>query len=113
MENAMAAVKAGHSFVTSGPIVLADVKGKIYGEKVEAAAGEELSFNCDIWNRDGLKEIRIVVNGEIVQQIPVTGESFKEVVALQRDWESNDWIVLEVLGEDCCQYALTNPIIIA
>ena len=113
MENAMAAVTAGHSFVTSGPIVLADVKGKIYGEKAEAATGEEISLNCDIWNRDGLKEIRVVVNGEIVKQIPVTGESFKEAVTLQRDWQSNDWIVIEVLCPDCCQYALTNPIIIA
>ena len=113
MENAMAAVKAGHSFVTSGPLVLADVKGKIYGEKAQAAAGEEISLNCDIWNRDGLKEIRIVVNGEIVKQIPVTGESFKEAVLLKRDWQSNDWIVIEVLGTDCCQYAITNPIIIA
>ena len=113
MENAMAAVKAGHSFVTSGPIVLADVKGKIYGEKAEAAAGEEIALNCDIWNRDGLKEIRIVVNGEIVKQIPVTGESFKEAVTLSREWASNDWIVIEVLCPDCCQYAITNPIIIA
>ena len=113
MENAMEALKAGHSFVTSGPIVLADIKGKIYGEKVEAAAGEALSLNCDIWNRDGLREIRVVVNGEIVQQIPVTGESFKEAVTLTRDWESNDWILIEALGVDCCQYALTNPIIIA
>ena len=55
----------------------------------------------------------MVVNGEIVQQIPVTGESFKDAVTLKRDWASNDWILLEALSEDCCQYALTNPIIIA
>lgn len=113
MENAMAAIKAGHSFVTSGPIVLADVKGKIYGEKVEAVPGETLTLNCDIWNRDGLKEIRIVVNGETVQTIPVAGEAFKEPVTLTREWASFDWIVIEVLGENCCQYAFTNPIIIA
>jgi len=113
MENAMAAVKAGHSFVTSGPIVLCDIKGKIYGEKVEAASGEALTLNCDIWNRDGLKEIRIVVNGEIIQTIPAAGESFKESVTLTREWASNDWVVVEVLGTDCCQYAFTNPIIIA
>ncbi|MBQ4551919.1 MAG: CehA/McbA family metallohydrolase [Clostridia bacterium] len=113
MENAMAAVKAGHSFVTSGPIALCDIKGKIYGEKVEAAAGEELTLNCDIWNRDGLKEVRIVVNGEIVQKIPCTGDTFKEAVSLKRDWTACDWVVVEVLGENCCQYAITNPIIIA
>lgn len=113
MENAMEALKAGHSFVTSGPIALCDVKGKIYGEKVEAASGEELSLNCDIWNRDGLKEIRVVVNGEIVKTVPCSGESFKEAITLQREWTSLDWIVVEVLGTDCCQYALTNPIIIA
>ncbi len=113
MENAMAAVKDGHSFVTSGPIALCDIGGKIYGEKVEAKPGDALTLNCDIWNRDGLKEIRIVVNGEIVQTIACSGDSYKEAVTLQRDWASCDWILLEVLGEDCCQYAITNPIIIA
>lgn len=113
MEHAMAAIRAGHSFVTSGPIVLCDIAGKIYGEKVEARAGDALPLNCDIWNRDGLKEIRIVINGEIVQTIPVAGESFRETVTLSRQWESLDWIVIEALGESLCQYAFTNPIIIA
>ncbi len=113
MENATAAVKAGHSFVTSGPIALADIGGKIYGERVAAASGETLTINCDIWNRDGLKEVRVVVNGETVQTIPCSGESFKEAVTLTREWESCDWVLLEVLGEDICQYAITNPFIIA
>ncbi len=113
MENAMEAIKAGHSFVTSGPIVLADVKGKIYGEKVEAASGEALSINCDVWNRDGLKEVRVIVNGEVNATISASGESFKGDITITRDWESNDWVLLEVLGTDMCQYAITNPIIIA
>ncbi len=113
MENAMAAIKAGHSFVTSGPIVLCDVGGKIYGERVEAKPGDALTLNCDVWNRDGLKEIRIVVNGEVVQTIACEGESFQQEVNVTRDWASCDWILLEVLGADCCQYAITNPIIIA
>ncbi len=113
MENAMAALKAGHSFITSGPIVLCDAGGKIYGEKVDAKPGESLTLNCDIWNRDGLKEIRIVINGEIVQTIPCEGEAFRQEIALTRDWSPCDWIVIEVLCPDCCQYAITNPIIIA
>ncbi len=113
MENVMAALKAGHSFVTSGPIALCDIGGKTYGEYVDAKAGDVLTLNCDIWNRDGLKEIRVVVNGEVVQTIPASGESFQEAVTLTRDWASCDWILLEVLGSDCCQYAITNPIIIA
>lgn len=113
MENAMAAVKAGHSFITSGPMVVCDIAGKTYGEKVEAKSGDELALNCDIWNRDGLKEIRIVVNGETVQTIPVTGESFKETVTLKREWAQNDWILVEAFGAHVCQYAITNPIIVA
>ena len=113
MENAMAALKSGNSFVTSGPMVIADIKGKSYGETVEAVKDENLAINCDVWNRDGLKEIRIVVNGEIVKTLPASGSHFMEQISVQREWTSLDWIVIEVLGANCCQYALTNPIIIA
>lgn len=111
MENVMAAVKAGNSFITSGPMVICDVNGKTYGQQVQVQ-GDELTLNCDVWNRDGLAEVRIIINGELTETIACQGESLCQSVTLRRKWEKNDWIVVEVLGQNCCQYAITNPIII-
>lgn len=114
MSSILGAVKAGHSFMTSGPIPLCEIAGKTYGDRVEAAPGDELILNLDVWNRDGLQELRIVVNGEVAQTIACGGESaYTAALPLKREWASCDWIVLEALGTDCCQYAITNPIIIA
>lgn len=112
MENAMAAIQAGHSFITSGPIVLCSIDGKTYGESVRASGDDTLFVSADIWNRDGLDSIRIVVNGETVQTIDCGGaQAYTAPIELTRTWDRGDWIVFEVSGP-LLQYAITNPIII-
>lgn len=111
-ENVQACVKSGMSFITSGPIVLCDIGGASYGETVSAAAGDTLTVNADIWNRDGIEEICVVVNGETVKTLSLSGEtSYIGPIELTRDWEAFDWILFEVKGP-IGQYAITNPILI-
>ena len=112
LENVQERVKSGKSFITSGPIVLCDIGGASYGETVSAAAGETLTVNADIWNRDGIEEIDVVINGETVKTIGLGGETaFAGTIDLTADWEAFDWILFEVKGP-IGQYAITNPIII-
>lgn len=113
MEKAMACLKSGNSFITSGPVVLCDIGGVSYGETLSAKGYETLTVNTDIWNRDGLSEIRVVVNGETVQTIHLDEgtDTYREPLALTAHWQSMDWILFEVLGP-VGQYAITNPIII-
>ncbi|MBE5768474.1 MAG: hypothetical protein E7333_02655 [Clostridiales bacterium] len=111
MENACAAIKAGRSFITSGPVVICKAQDKVYGEEV-VLQGDTLTIDTDIFNRDGLREIRVVVNGETVQTIALNGEkTYNEPITVSRTWEKKDWVLLEVLGPTC-QYAITNPFII-
>lgn len=112
MEAVMAALKAGNSFISSGPVVLCGIDGAIYGETV-TPAGKTLTIDTDIYNRDGISEIRVVVNGETVTTIrPDAGTTrFTDPIEISADWKSFDWILIEVLGP-ISQYAITNPIII-
>lgn len=112
MEKVMEAVKNGHSFISDGPIVLCDIDGATYGDTL-VPAGRELTIHTDIFNRDGIQEIRVVVNGEIVETVRLSEQTtvYREPITISDDWEAYDWILIEVLGP-ISQYAITNPIII-
>lgn len=108
LEKTLEAIRKGHSFVTNGPIVIADIDGKIYGETVTADRATQINVN--VFNRDGLEGLRIVKNGVIIQTINLTGTTYNATINLD-GFQTGDWIVLEVLGKDI-YYAITNPIFI-
>lgn len=112
MEKVMEALKNGHSFISDGPIVLCDIDGAGYGDTL-IPSDSQLTIHTDIFNRDGIREIRIVVNGEVVRTVsPTDGATvYTEPILISGDWQPYDWILIEVLGP-ISQYAITNPIII-
>lgn len=101
------ALVAGHSFVTNGVLVSADIKGASFGDKVKAAS--QLTLNTDIFCRDGLEKLVIVKNGEVYKEIALDNlQQYNQPVELA-GMEAGDWIVLEVFGTET-RYAITNPI---
>lgn len=112
MQSVMEALKSGHSFISSGPVVLCDINGVTYGETL-VPTGSELILNTNIFNRDGISQIRIIVNGEAVATItPDAGTTrYTDPITVSGEWAQHDWILIEVLGP-IAQYAITNPIIL-
>ena len=112
MENVQNALVSGHSFISNGPVVLCDMDGAGYGETL-TPAGREVTLHTDIFNRDGIREIRVVRNGSILQTVALDGteDRYNEPIALSADWQAGDWVLIEVLGP-VSQYAITNPILI-
>jgi len=111
-ENVQQALRQGNSFISNGPVVICDIDGVSYGQKL-SPKGKNLTIRTDIFNRDGISEIRVVVNGEVVKSIKPDGPctNYTDPITINGSWEKNDWILIEVLGP-VTQYALTNPIII-
>ena len=112
MENVQNALKSGHSFISNGPVVLCDIDGASYGETL-IPAGRELTVHTDIFNRDGIQEIRVVRNGEVLQSITLDGttDRYSDPITISADWQTGDWVLIEVLGP-ISQYAITNPVLI-
>ncbi len=112
MENVQNALRAGNSFVSNAPVVICDIDGKSYGEKLKPT-GKDLTINTDIFNRDGISQIRVIVNGETAKTVDLDGKvtSYNKPITISGTWKTNDWILIEVLGP-VTQFALTNPIII-
>jgi hypothetical protein len=107
-EKILSAIKAGHSFVSNGPVLIADVDGSTYGETV--SSDEATSINIKAFCRDGLESIRIVKNGQILQTIDVNAVTYDATLPLS-GLASGDWIVIEACGAGI-YYAITNPIFI-
>ena len=112
MENVQQALRAGNSFVSNGPVVICNIDGKSYGQTL-IPTGRDLTIQTDIFNRDGISEIRVVVNGETVKTVTPEGNvtTYTDPITITGTWEPKDWILIEVLGP-VTQYAVTNPIII-
>ena len=112
MANVQQALRAGNSFISNGPVVICDIDGKSYGQTLNPT-GKELTIHTDIFNRDGISEIRVIVNGETVKTVTPDGKvtAYTDPITVSGAWEANDWILIEVLGP-VTQFALTNPIII-
>ena len=109
-ENVMEALKAGHSFISNGPILNCNIGGAVYGDTVSAADGT-VTVTADIFCRDGLTQVRIVKNGEIVRTV-----TFDELLTqyngeITAEVTSGDWILIEALG-DWGIYAISNPFFI-
>ena len=112
MDKVKKALVAGHSFVSNGPIVICDVDGAGYGETL-TPQGKELTVHTEIFNRDGIKEIRVVHNGEIIKTVSLDGkvDRYSDPITVTGDWKAGDWLLIEVLGP-ISQYAITNPVLI-
>jgi len=109
-DNVLAAITAGHSFLTNGPMLKCNVGGKIFGDTVTANEGS-ITFTNDIFCADGMQTIRFVKNGEIIKTITLDNlTSYQEDVTLN-GLASGDWVLIEVLGDWGC-YAISNPVFI-
>lgn len=108
-ESILDAVRNGNSYMTNGPIVNVTANGAIFGETADAENGS-LTFDGSIYCRDGMENVRFVVNGEIVKDVSVNATSFDANVTLS-SLVSGDWVLIEVLGAHGI-YAISNPIFI-
>jgi hypothetical protein len=64
-----AALKAGHTFVTTGPIVQLAVNGRIPGDAVDVAPGTRVRISAEAWGHDSqvpLRELEIVGHGKVL-----------------------------------------------
>ncbi|UUX35151.1 CehA/McbA family metallohydrolase [Fundicoccus culcitae] len=105
-EDVLEGLEEGHSFVTNNPLIYLSVEGAMVGETVEAG---ELTVEVDMQSNRELEEMRLYLNGEVVERQAVEVLEFQQVFLM--DLEAGDWVVLEVLGASG-DYALTNPVFI-
>ncbi len=106
VEAVLAALSAGHSFLTNNPLAYFTVNGAMPGE---AAPAGDCLLRVRLQSNRGLTKYRIYVNGELWLEEAVAGMEVDATHSVSL--AAGDWAVLMALGEfgDC---AITNPVFI-
>ena len=71
-ERWFAAVKAGHTFVTTGPIVLLKVNDRLPGDTLDVAPGAKLHITAEAYGESGqvpLKSLEIIAHGRSLKKV--------------------------------------------
>lgn len=93
-DNWLSAVKAGHTFATTGPIVELEVNGSLPGSQVDVGAGKTVRVVASAYGdgaRIGLTDLEIVGHGEVLKR--VTGQGEKQLsVEFDLEVERGIWI---------------------
>lgn len=89
-------LRAGRSFITNGPMLLAQAEGRWPGATLAATdAATEFALRCDIRSEHPLEAIELIMNGEVVQRFEpanrAASEPFRDEVATRLRPDGNAW----------------------
>ena len=112
------AMRAGHAFATSGPLVDFTVEGRISGETVGLRGGEEVSLSLEVSSITPLVRAEIVFNGEVVEEVVPEEDSRRLAWSGRMMPPGSGWYHVRVAGEPEDRYpldinyaqAVTNPV---
>ena len=103
-----AAIKAGHTFVTTGPMVFLDVNGHIPGDTVNLAPGTKVRVQAEAFG-DGLKSLEIVAHGKTIARAAGPGSGGKVTAEAEIPISHGLWIAAKCDGGPG-QMAHTTPV---
>jgi TolB protein len=114
----LAALKAGRSFATNGPLLDFTLGGKGLGEEVTLpAGGRELVARVRLRSTVAVDHLEIVRNGRVVTDIPLSGHRTSLTTSLKIPARESGWYLLRARGNgpvypilDVYPYATTSPI---
>jgi hypothetical protein len=114
----LAAVKAGRTFGTNGPLVFLEVEGKGPGEEIRITAGDRrpIPVRAEAFSLAPLETLEIVVNGEVSHRVPASGDRTRVSAAVSVPVPAGGWIAARVSGAphryvaDSYPFAQTSPV---
>ena len=92
-ENFLAAMKAGRSFTTNGPILeLVVDENHRPGSRISRARGEPLHIEATVRSKGTIETAELIVNGRIVKKVADGGSEIR--IATELNLEESSWIAL-------------------
>ena len=106
-----AGLKAGHTFVTTGPVLQLKVNGKIPGDTLDVAPGTKVHITAEAFGQNAqvpLSKVEIVAHGKVLKS--VTGQNAAKLsVDLDLPMERGMWIAARCEAAKA-QVAHTTPV---
>jgi hypothetical protein len=111
------AIRAGRSFVTTGPLLALEIDGHLPGDVVPLSASRSLKVRIRAWSsgamRDPLRAVELIRNGKVVRTFEIHDGRTDFEAAFAVEEGERAWYVARCLGSDDSQIAITNPVYFA
>jgi hypothetical protein len=114
----LAALKAGRTFATNGPLLEFSLGGKELGDElVLPSGGGELTARVALHSNVPVDHLEVIGNGEVVAGIPLSGARTSVTTTVPLNIRKSGWYLLRARGNDPAYpildvypYATTSPI---
>ena len=111
-------LRAGRTFATNGPLLEFRLGGRGVGDELRLPAGEhEIAARVSLRSNVAVDHLEIVANGEVVREIPLTGDRTRADVEVRLPVRSSGWFLLRARTDraiepvlDLYPYATTSPV---
>ena len=114
----LAALKAGRTLATNGPLLELAVDGREPGEEVAlSAAGGVLTVRVRLRSNVAVDHLELVRNGEVVHTVPLEGDRTSATATVRIPVDRSGWLLLRARSDraiypvlDLYPYATTSPV---
>jgi TolB protein len=110
-------LKHGRTFVTNAPLLTFDVEGRGPGDEIALAAPRPLQAKVTLRSVVPLDHLQVIGNGEVVAEVPLTGDRTRAEATVTLPAEASGWYVLRAWSErprlpvlDLYPFASTSPV---
>jgi Tol biopolymer transport system component len=113
----LAALKAGRTFATNGPLLGLEVDGKHPGAVISRSAGGKLHYRVALRSPVPVDHLELVQNGKVVKAFRLAGDRRRFDAQGEVSVASSGWLVLRAWNDDAdprildlYPYATTSPV---
>ena len=97
-------IRAGKTFVTTGPVIFLTVDGKGLGETISASKGQDMSVKAEVRSRIPVEKLEIVQGGEIVAVKENPDASRNLTLETTLNAEKSSWIAARAYSAEILPY---------
>jgi TolB protein len=116
----LAALKAGRTFATNGPLLSFELGGKRPGDEVQLEKKGEVPFKVSLRSIVPLDHLQIVCNGKVAHRIELKADRKSADATGNLALETSGWCVLRAFSDkaqypilDLYPYATTSPVYVS
>ena len=116
----LAAIKAGRTFATNGPLLRFSLGGQGIGGEVRLEKKQEVQFSAEMASIVPVDHLQIVCNGKVARELAMNNDRTEARVDGSIPIESSGWCVLRAFSDkaeypilDLYPYATTSPVYVS
>lgn len=116
----LAAIKAGRTFATNGPLLRFSLGGQEVGGEVHLATKGEMPFVAEMHSIVPVDHLQVICNGKVTRELALDGDRMSARSEGAIPLESSGWCVLRAFSDkaeypilDLYPYATTSPVYVS